>query len=129
MGSQFDDDFADAALPDFFAEFGRVVTFLPATGQSRQITMCLAEDGRDHEEKELVEEKQERLWVKVHRDPSNAAYGGIASPRQGDSLLHPDETGDDPTPFSYQGEIRNPDPYAWELLFARNRPIGYRGRA
>ena len=126
MGSQFDDDFAAAALPDHFEHYGREVTFLPAIGESRVITAILDEDDRTHEEEEVTEEKRERIWVGVRRDESHAD-GGIHSPRAGDAFVHPDESNtDDPTPFSYQGEIRNVTPYTWELLFARNRPVRYR---
>lgn len=128
MPSQHDTDFADAALPDHFARFGRTVTFVPATGGARQVTAAIIEDGRDHEEGEHVEEKRERVWLQVRRDESHAD-GGITSPRVGDAFVHPDETAsDDPTPFAFQGEVRHVTSDTWELLFARNRPVGYGGR-
>jgi hypothetical protein len=119
--STFDADFTAAALDDHFDQFGRDdVLFIPAEGPNRTITAILTDEGRELVEGRILDEEQQRVWVTVKRNESDATYGGIANPQQGDAIRHPDET-EDSTPFLYQGERRNETPDSWELLFARNR--------
>ena len=104
---------------DHFAE---TLTFRPANGGGlRSIVGSVIYD-ETLEEGEYVEEDQERLWVLVLRDES-VSRGGIARPVVGDTITRANDR--HPEPFSFQGQIRNESPHAWELLFARNRPAAY----
>lgn len=114
-----DDLFAEMGMPRLFEYTGIRFNYRPLSGSPRHVeAICLYEEVPPRDD-EVGESRQERLWLSVSRDPIE----GIDDPRLGDSGLRDGDSPD--SPWSFQGEIRNESAHAWELLFARIRPMRY----
>lgn len=105
-------------LADLFYQFGESLVYRPASGgTSRTITGIVSPDDREIEEGAVAERDVERVWIAVRRDATHAD-GGIDAPAIHDEVLQNSEA--EPTPYKYQGELRNQTPDVWDLLFGRN---------
>lgn len=116
--SRADSEFA-VGLADQFYQFGESLVYRPGGGgTSRTITGIVAPDDRTIEEGAAVERDVEQVWITVRRDASHATDGGIDAPATHDQLVQNSDP--EPTPFVYQGQIRNQTADVWDLLYARN---------
>jgi len=106
---------------DFFAE---VVTYRPASGQDRTVTVHI-DGGRNMEtEEDVIDNERETIRVLISRveDDTNER-GYVKQPSVGDQILR--SRANDPTqePYVFIGELDDQRPGKWRLVFERFRSI------
>lgn len=123
--SQFDQLLAAAAMPNLLQVQGDTVYYRAAgSGEWLQLTAICehSEEEPAEDERHYAETERELLWITCYRDPTRS-QGGIAAPRQGDSLRRAEDREDEP--WAFQSKVNQSDAETWRLLFARNRPTRY----
>jgi hypothetical protein len=109
----FDDLYAAASLDAELSVFGESITFHPANGPARTLTAIVAM--RSTQDNGLENEVAE---VTVKRDESDATYGGISDPQEGDKFLRAGENQSDGF-FAWNREIVEQSSVHQVLRFVR----------
>lgn len=121
MAGTLKDDLAvDAANLLNTDEFAEVVTFKPAEGPSRRVTVIVHEETGRQDVRGAMRRQTDTVQVFVLKNQSHATKGGIATPqrleRGADSFERDGETGGR---YVYTGRVVSADAATWTLEYER----------